>query len=141
MGSNAEQFARGLAQEAAKLPVTELVRLHRRIVLEALRLIVDKTPVRRPQLNADGSPRANQILGGRARGGWHVTIGSPATEETRTEDHISQALDALATLQPYTTVYISNNVFYIIYLEEGSSSQAPQGMVSVSVEELITIFP
>jgi len=37
-------------------------------------------------------------------------------------------------------VWITNNVDYIEKLEHGGSQQAPQGMVSVTVAELRTMF-
>ena len=40
-------------------------------------------------------------------------------------------------LAPYSIVYITNNLPYILKLEDGSSDQTPNGMVALSVEEVL----
>lgn len=107
----------------------QAVKLQRKVVLEALRRIVLRTPVDT----------------GRARGNWQTTISHPATGQLETvdkqgDDTINKGLAAIATLPPYQVVYIANNLEYIEFLEEGSSEQAPDGMVKMTVEELRQIF-
>ena len=70
-----------------------------------------------------------------------MTIGRSARdvlEETDKDGNtvVRKGLAALKKLKPYKVVFISNNVDYIEFLEEGSSKQAPNGMVAVTVEEL-----
>jgi hypothetical protein len=67
---------------------------------------------------------------GRARGNWQATIGSPATDEIDNED-INVALAGVASnLGKVADVsFLANNLPYIEKLEEGSSTQAPSGMV------------
>lgn len=85
----------------------------------------------------------------------------PAT----TSSSYREGLRVLSALEPYVVVWISNNVSYVPILEAGriegggrqtvetvfgpifgrrqgatGSIQAPQGMLSVTVQELVTIF-
>jgi hypothetical protein len=143
MESNLAQFNREITDFAKSIPDKTVV-LHKKIVLEALRRLVEKTPVDT----------------GRARGNWQVTIANPAEGQVsgdwpktkgerkttrpplRPEDNatISKGLAALTGLPKFQVVWISNNVDYIEFLEEGSSKQAPAGMLAVTVEELRNMF-
>lgn len=77
-------------------------------------------------------------VGGRFRGNWQFSIDSPATEEL---DHIdpsgSETIAALLSqVQALTvgqTAYVVNNLPYAIPLEYGHSTQAPAGMVRVTL--------
>ncbi|MBE0534772.1 MAG: HK97 gp10 family phage protein [Phycisphaerae bacterium] len=113
-----------------KMIPAEIVKLQTKIVLEALRRVVMRTPVDT----------------GRARGNWHVTI-------NRRSDHVNAALRdpdgsktiadgyaAIKDLPPFSTVWITNNLEYIEFLEHGSSKQAPEGMVALTVDELRQMF-
>jgi len=51
-----------------------------------------------------------------------------------------RGLAALADLPPFSVVYITNNVNYISFLEEGTPKTLPVGMVAVTVEELQEMF-
>lgn len=77
-------------------------------------------------------------VGGRFRGNWQFSIDSPATEELdRIDPSGSEAITALITqVQALTigqTAYIVNNLPYAIPLEYGHSTQAPAGMVRVTL--------
>ena len=119
-----------------------------KIGLEALRRIVLRTPVDT----------------GRARGNWQVSIGSPIETVVETMDPsgqqviedgtriiadwsmsspsiVSGVLTAVQKdLGAFPTVWISNNVPYILWLEDGSSKQAPAGMVGLTIQELEGMF-
>ena len=120
-----QQFNDAVDEFSKKIP-DRLVELQQKIGLEALRRIVYKTPVDT----------------GRARGNWQVTIDKPAVGVLvpAIADPVGQGGLMLADLPPFTTVWITNNVPYIKYLEDGSSKQAPQGMVSVTLGELKAMF-
>lgn len=102
-----------------------------KIGFEALKRVVQKTPVDT----------------GRARGNWQVSVGQPIETVRDERDKrggrtISEGFDVMdAQAQPYGVVYISNNVDYIGPLEDGSSKQAPEGMVAVTVAEIEAAFP
>lgn len=128
MSDNLLEFNKEIAEFAKTIPgkVTEL---QRKIVLEALKRVVLKTPVDT----------------GRARGNWQVSIGSPAGTKLDVTDKaggetITKGLAVLTGLSPYQIVFIDNNLEYIEFLEHGSSKQAPTGMLKITVEELLEMF-
>ena len=128
MTDNLAQFNREIDAFARKVP-DRAVLVQKNVTMEALRRLVFKTPVK----------------SGRARGNWQVTINDPATGQLDVLDvdgsmTIAAGLAALAGLQPYQIVWISNNVDYIERLEHGHSKQAPEGMLAVTVEELRAMF-
>jgi hypothetical protein len=129
MPSNVAEFNKQVAAFANDLAPAEAVIFQKRIVLEALERIVLKTPVDT----------------GRARGNWQVTInelpsGEVSVTETGTSGTGFTDTAVLTNLVPYQIVYITNNVPYIVYLEGGSSPQAPQGMVAITINELVAMF-
>lgn len=77
-------------------------------------------------------------VGGRFRGNWQFSIDAPATGELdRIDPSGSQAIaDLQAQVQALTigqTAYIVNNLIYAVPLEYGHSTQAPHGMVRVTL--------
>jgi len=127
--SNLRQFQLEVDAKTKHMTRTELVLTQKKLVFEALTRIVNRTPVDT----------------GYARGNWQVTIGSlPAGEKDISDKEggptIASGQAALGQLPPFQVVYIGNNVIYIWPLEEGSSDQAPEGMVAITVEELRTMF-
>ena len=126
---NLAEFNREVTKFGKTLAPQQFVLFHKKIALLALTGIVMKTPVKT----------------GRARGNWQTTINTPATGDLETVDKsggsvVNEGLASLTSLRPYQIVYITNNLPYIQALEEGSSMQAPVGMVVVTLEELKTMF-
>lgn len=81
------------------------------ISLQALNSVVKKTPVKT----------------GDAQNSWNLSEGKIDTSLVQSKrDKISGKKD----------VYITNSIPYIGYLENGSSKQAPKGMVGLTVNEL-----
>lgn len=122
---NGRQFIADLNQadkEAGELSL----KFQKRIALEALRRLVNRTPVDT----------------GRARGGWQVrqTIASENDNgniDTGGGSTITAGLSIINRVRiPFGVIVIFNNVEYIVFLEEGSSSQAPQGMVALTILDL-----
>jgi hypothetical protein len=75
---------------------------------------------------------------GRARGNWYASIGTASidTSETRSE---SEAInDAISTSMGASgkVFYFSNNLEYVRNLEYGGSTQAPRGMVRITVAQI-----
>ena len=128
MLGNLAQFNADIDNFARKIVPKKAAQLQTKIALEALRRIAEKTPVRT----------------GRAKGNWIPTIGSPAPDtiesfdKTKSGSMVVARGRAILTADrpPFSTVYITNNVNYIEYLEEGSSKQAPAGMVGITIMEL-----
>ena len=116
----------------------------RKLSLQLLTGIVKRTPVDT----------------GRARGNWQLTIDTPASGVLRVEgagqkaptgkagvgpagaDAIRTGLSIMKQLPNHGIghiIYVTNNVEYIIKLEEGGdvgSKQAPKGMVAITLAEL-----
>jgi hypothetical protein len=126
MFTNLSSFKLDLEREAKKLDV-ELEQLLRRIMLQLLRDVVLETPVDT----------------GRARGNWQVSINkSPEGEIEPKADVISEGLATLVDLKqnPYAVVYLTNNVSYIKYLEEGTSQRGGKHMLARGLERVKSTY-
>lgn len=85
---------------------------------------------------------------GRARGNWIVSLGAASYRYQDTSldpsgsSSIAEGLANAAALKsdPFALVYIQNNLPYIEALEDGSSTQAPNGMVTVTIAKLESEF-
>lgn len=94
----------------------------RKIALELYQKIVIKTPVDT----------------GRARANWAVGLNRmPASTTSKTQWRAVKkaAEDLMKRIVAGDIIYITNNLDYIIYLEQGTSQQAPAGMVAVTLRE------
>lgn len=74
---------------------------------------------------------------GRFRGNNIVSVGAPVYTSTDNVDKsggetIQRGLSAMSGLEPYTQVFIQNNLPYSGALEDGHSKQAPGGVYAVS---------
>lgn len=103
--------------------------LLRKVAFQLLGLIVQKNPVKT----------------GRSQNNWQVAVDTSAGDAViagrRSEAAIqADGLAELAKVKPFSTVILFNNVEYIVFLEEGSSTQAPQGMVAISILEVEAQF-
>lgn len=81
---------------------------------------------------------------GAARGNWSVSLGVqnvPVADKNRTDKTGASTIGAIAAgVDQYKlsiqNLYLSNNLPYIIALEEGTGSkQAPNGMVRLAIQE------
>ena len=106
--------------------LAKLVGFHRKVSDRVLTMTVLRTPVDT----------------GHAKGNWQTTINNTTEEELDIEDKnglatITKGRATLASLKPFQTVFVQNNVDYILGLEQGTGSkQAPEGMVAVTLAEL-----
>ncbi len=103
-----KEFNKTLSDWAITATDDAVQEVTRYFAFEVLRRVVRRTP-------ADT---------GRARGGWHVTLGTPSSTTPSTKDASGEGVVAAghATIQqakPFDIVWISNNVEYIRILEEG----------------------
>lgn len=101
-------------------------RFQQALLLEGLRRLVLRTPVDT----------------GRARGAWEATADTPATsspvgaQDKNGSGTIAKGAGIISGILPGQVGYVVNNVAYIDELEKGHSQQAPNGMVTVTLEEL-----
>jgi hypothetical protein len=100
----------------------------RKIALELFRRVILKTPVDK----------------GGARSNWQGSIGLPATgtvdaTDTQVGPTFRKVVSATKGFDVGDTIYLANNLPYIRKLEEGSSQQALEGMVTLTVQEFSAI--
>lgn len=88
----------------------------------------------------NGIIRDTPVDTGRARGAWETTVGQASTSTPERLDKTGS--DAMAEVVANTPpgagqeTYIANNLSYIVQLEEGSSKQAPEGMVRRNMDRI-----
>jgi hypothetical protein len=131
----------------ANQDVPELVKIvHQKITLEALSRLVGKTPV----------------ATGRARGNWQVGIGArpagqveglqllmphdpplatlpPPTFAPAGNQALEAGQNVIDRIKPFVVAHVTNNVVYIIPLEDGHSRQGAH-MLETTFEELAEMF-
>lgn len=80
---------------------------------------------------------------GRARGNWHITVGGQSYEvfdnEAKTDSSVNTMItNGLSQISGSgdKSIFIQNNVEYIVPLEYGKSKQAPNGMVGITVANM-----
>lgn len=87
-----------------------------------------------------GVIKSTPVDTGRARGNWQTAPGSPAAGETeRLDKSGGEAISEVEAKTPEgagQVTYLSNNLPYIMELEEGSSKQAPEGMVRKNMDRV-----
>jgi hypothetical protein len=134
------RFVNEVTAWTKKVPPEQLGIIHRKMAFQAVTGVINRTPVDT----------------GRARGNWMVDINRVPTGaraiggergprvSKREASSISQreADKAIAKLKqnPFVATHITNNVEYIEFLEAGGSDQAPNGMVALTVLDLVTQF-
>ncbi|WP_417585319.1 hypothetical protein [Pelagibacterium sp.] len=87
-----------------------------------------------------GVIRMTPVDTGRARGAWTASVGAPsAAEPDRLDKSGGEAIGEVETKTPAgagQVTFLSNNLHYIEELERGSSSKAPEGMVTRSMDRV-----
>lgn len=131
--TNAHEFNAKLTDFALRVKVAPQ-KVVKKVAFQLFRRIIQKTPVDT----------------GRARASWNIAIGAPDAAVKPEGDYKASpgalAAKANSVLSGYgadgrlPVVWISNNLPYIGELENGSSQQAPAGMVALSVAEETTAF-
>lgn len=125
------------------IPVAEgeLNAMTRAIALQALTGVVEASPVGNP--DNWKSPAPPGYVGGAFRGNNTVSVGTvDSSYDTAKIDETGQAAKAAGSLEigaarnPYQIIYIQNNLPYSERLEEGYSSQAPNGVYQVTFDSL-----
>jgi len=90
--------------------------------LEVFKRVVAKTPVDT----------------GRARASWNFSKDAPDPTVKPPGEYAAPATPSAPGAIPgeYPVIYISNNLDYILHLEQGRSQQAPGGMVGLTLAEV-----
>jgi hypothetical protein len=120
----------GLAGRMAVLSdgvVREATRVKRKVALTIDQTVVLETPVDK------GRARANWIASsGAPEGGERIQVGDGISAGDAANLAIDQARAAIS--RAVGDIFISNNVPYIVPLNNGHSAQAPAGMVERAVQ-------
>lgn len=83
---------------------------------------------------------ASPVDTGRFRGAWVTSIDKASFEvppvggESYPNNAVSEGAGVIESSDPFTAIFIQNNVEYGPFLDDGSSSQAPSGFVEMAVE-------
>lgn len=127
MGKNSTAFVLEIDRDL-ELAEDELRMVVRSLALQGLQRLVLRTPVDE----------------GRARGNWIVSIAARDASQKQVTDKSGDATiaEGAATISTYDnhpgfpSIFIQNNLPYIQRLEDGSSTQAPNGMLGITFAEL-----
>lgn len=106
----------------------------RGVEMRLFRAVIKDSPVGDP--SQWKSPAPPGYVGGRFRGNWQASIGSPAVGELDRRDEestISEMEAFVSALKGGRVTFLSNNLPYAMPLEYGHSKQAPGGMVRKNV--------
>jgi hypothetical protein len=113
------------------------------VAIECFGGVIMGTPVGNPSLWQ--SPAPPGYTGGTARANWQLTNGAPAQGEVNATDGgtatRSAVIGELPRLQFTGKYTLANNLPYIERLEDGWSTQAPQGMVKLNVARVEPMIP
>jgi hypothetical protein len=96
--------------------------------------------VRRTALELQsGMVEASPVRSGRFKNNWQVGVGAINTSTNDAADKsgsgsIGRTQVALTTWKPGQTIFLSNSLAYAKKLEDGSSTQAPFGVVRLTVQ-------
>lgn len=123
MGSFAQDISRFIDKTDAKMDTAV-----RKVSLELFSRVILKSPVDT----------------GRFRGNWQVAIGAAPSGTLSLDDAsgtatISKAAGQTAGVKAGDVIYLANNLPYAKSLEDGSSGQAPAGMVALTVQQFQSI--
>lgn len=105
-----------------------------------VKLVKPLTKTERAQnFDVNGLISGRDYVGGRFRGNWQFSLETPASGELdRIDPNGAETLATLVSQVQYMTAgqvaYIVNNLPYAIPLEYGHSTQAPGGMVRITIE-------
>ena len=115
-----KKFAADLDRFADKMTI-DLATFRRRVTLGLKEKIERRTPVDT----------------GRLRASWAVSDGQPSTYVPAENSTGSAPIQAQFS-KPFDSSFIVSNLPYTVRVEFGYSKQAPQGMVRISMAEMIT---
>ena len=107
----------------AKTALADAATVQRKVCLDLSAGVINDTPVDTGRARANWQPAVNRV----ADTALSATDASGAAT-------IAKVVDTLKELRPGDTFTLVNNVPYILALEDGSSKQAPQGMLKRNLE-------
>lgn len=125
-GSNIAEFEMDISNWVKDALPKQVVAFHQKVAMEALEGVVNMNPVKT----------------GRSRANWQAGLAPNDIEMANwpSRDPLTEGLQGISSVKPFGTIYLWNNVPYIVDLEDGSSRQAPNGMVAVTLARLEMMF-
>ena len=125
MARTPRDFEAALRRLAEREIAAAVAEASRGLALAVLEGVVARTPVQT----------------GRARANWQAGPEQPpggVLEETDKDGRttVARGRAAISRARPFETIWIVNNLSYIGILEQGSSRQAPRGMVAATLAAL-----
>ena len=131
------KFNREMRKETKDLTEVELVKFHKKIAFEALRGIVQTTPVRTGRARANWQTTNRKPAKGKVSWPSEAVIEEGINETPIAAGTIAKGGDAINKIAPFTILWITNNLDYILPLEYGSSIQNDrEGMVRKTLNRL-----
>jgi hypothetical protein len=114
----------------------------RKISLDMFSRVVMRSPVGQPKLWKHPAPPG--YVGGRFRNNWYVSIDTPSNESNSKPDasgegSLGRIRGSLTEIHAGMRIFLTNNLPYAWRLETGWSTQAPSGMVGITVTEFQSI--
>jgi len=106
------------------------------VALDLFGKVIKSTPVGNPSLWKSKPPKG--YTGGRLRGNWQASIDKPATGILSKEDKngnatIGKMSAIVESHKDDGILWLTNNLPYAMRVEYGWSTQAPSGMVRVTI--------
>lgn len=81
--------------------------------------------------------RQNPVDTGRSKANWGTSVGSiPSEEKDTTAVNIAEQTKGISKYKLGQTMYLFNNVAYMLALEYGSSKQAARGWIRNTAEKM-----
>lgn len=112
----------------------------RAVCLTLTKQVVQSTPVGNPGLWRDPESAPPGYVGGRLRGNWFATVGTPSDDATDSIDESGSRTIAAAgsaiEQAPGKQWWLTNNLPYSLAIEFGHSTQAPGGMVRIAAANM-----
>ncbi len=143
MSTNSNEFIVSIKRLTRDMPKRKIVELHKFITYEAFYRIVYRTPVKTGRAR-EGWKVANKVWAEKRE--LRIDLGPASGREKKFRVKstptmiLRRAKAVISKLGPFQVAYIINSVPYIAILETGTSAQAPNGMVRVTIEELKANF-
>ncbi len=105
----------------------------------AIETIVRETEIELFSGTINGTTGGTPVDTGQARAGWFYSTGNPSDETADDTDKdggvtVGEMVVRARAAEFPRVAFLSNSVPYIIDLEEGSSTQAPHGMVRTNLK-------
>lgn len=148
MATNYKIWKKQISNAARELTLEEFTLFQQKVALDAFSMVVKASPVGNPELWKNmGRDRAYVppgYVGGQFRGNWQVSINSfdgdtiIDTVDRSGNQTIAREVPKIGSAQPFAIFYLHNNLPYAQRLENGWSTQAPKGMVAVTLQNIAT---